>query len=30
MDKEVTYKDIQECEAEFFNMLKEKGLFDIE
>ena len=28
--KEVTYKDIQECEAEFFNMLKEKGLFEIE
>jgi len=28
--KEVTYKDIQECEAEFFNMLNEKGLFDIE
>ena len=28
--KEVTYKDIQECEAEFFNMLKEKGLFDIQ
>tara|TARA_B110000977_G_scaffold201601_1_gene297164 strand:+ start:4819 stop:6039 length:1221 start_codon:yes stop_codon:yes gene_type:complete len=28
--KEVTYKDIQECEAEFFNMLQEKGLFAIE
>ncbi len=28
--KEVTYKDIQECEAEFFNMVNEKGLFSIE
>lgn len=28
--KEVSYKDIQECEAEFFNMLKEKGLFSIQ
>lgn len=28
--KDVTYKTIQECEAEFFNMLHEKGLFAIE
>jgi cysteine desulfurase/selenocysteine lyase len=28
--QEVSYKDIQECEAEFFNMIHEKGLFSIE
>ena len=28
--QEIGYKEIQECEAEFFNMLKDKGLFDIE
>lgn len=27
---EIGYKEIQECEAEFYNMLKDKGLFDIE
>ena len=27
--QEIGYKDIQECEAEFFNMLFDKGLFDI-
>ena len=28
--QEIGYKEIQECEAEFYNMLKDKGLFDIE
>ena len=28
--QEIGYKEIQECEVEFFNMLKDKGLFDIE
>jgi len=28
--QEIGYKDIQECEAEFFNMLEDKGLFEIE
>ena len=28
--REIGYKEIQECEAEFYNMLKDKGLFDIE
>lgn len=27
--QEIGYKDIQECEAEFFNMLDDKGLFNI-
>ena len=27
--QEIGYKEIQECEAEFFNMLKDKGLFKI-
>jgi cysteine desulfurase/selenocysteine lyase len=27
--QEIGYKDIQECEAEFFNMLDDKGLFKI-
>lgn len=28
--QDIGYKDIQECEADFFNMLNDKGLFDIE
>ena len=27
---EITYDEIHECETEFFNMVKDKGLFDIE
>ena len=28
--QEITYDEIHECETEFYNMLKDKGLFEIE